>query len=352
MTFSPGLRGAVAALALAPAFAVAGVRGVVLLLAGMALTVLIWPLLARYALARPNARSSHSVPTPQGGGVAVILVALVGWLWLRGDTADASGIIAAALIGAVLLLAVVGAWDDIRPMPVLPRLALQTIAVAVVIVSAPAEWRLLPGSPPLWLERAFFVFCGLWFVNLTNFIDGIDGITVANFAPLAVGVVLLSLGGHASAGQGALAAAFLCGLLAFLPFNLPRARLFLGDLGSLPIGLIGGALLYDVAVHAGVAVALLLALYPMADATLTLLRRLMRGARVWEAHREHAYQRATASRPVGIVVAQVFGLNCVLLALAVWLAHHADPLLHAAGLGLGLLFTAALIAYFNRKQRG
>jgi UDP-N-acetylmuramyl pentapeptide phosphotransferase/UDP-N-acetylglucosamine-1-phosphate transferase len=336
-------------LALLPAFAVAGLPGLLLLVAGIALTVLIWPLLARYALARPNARSSHSVPTPQGGGVTVVAVALVGWLWLRGG----SGIDAAtaALIGGAVLLAIVGAWDDIRPMPVLPRLALQALAVAAVILSAPGDWRLLPGDPPLWLERAFFVFCGLWFVNLTNFVDGIDGITVANFAPLAGGVVLLSLGGHANPGHAALAAAFLCGLLAFLPFNLPRARLFLGDLGSLPIGLIGGALLYGVAVHAGVAVALLLALYPITDATVTLLRRLVRGARVWEAHREHAYQAGTAARPVAAVVAQVLALNVVLVLLALWLAPRPDPLLHAAGLGIGLLLTIGLMTYFKRSQR-
>jgi len=274
------------------------------------------PLFRRYAMARPNARSSHATPVPQGGGAAVAaatLLALGGALLLEGPVQSDAGSFG-WIAAAVLLLAAIGAADDIRNLPVAPRLGGQLLAVAiVVIVLHGAGGPVLP--LPYGLELLALVMAGAWFVNLTNFMDGIDGITLAGFMPLAAGAALVSL--QLGGLSVVLAPLFLGALAGFVWFNLPRARLFLGDVGSLPIGLLGGALLLDLAQHGAFAAAVILPLYHFADATSTLLGRMARGERVWEAHRRHAYQRAVdAGWSHGRVSGIVLALNAVLVGLA------------------------------------
>jgi UDP-N-acetylmuramyl pentapeptide phosphotransferase/UDP-N-acetylglucosamine-1-phosphate transferase len=282
-----------------------------------ALIVLLLPALRRHALARPNARSSHSMPTPQGGGIAVVVAtaavafAAVGWA-LRSDEVHLAWV-----LGAAVLVAGVGAIDDVRAMPVAPRLLLQALAVGAVIAALPADLRIVPALP-WWIERALLVVGGMWFVNLVNFMDGIDWMTVAEVVPVTAGLAAIGwLGALPPAGIVA-ALALLGAVLGFAPFNRPVARLFLGDVGSLPIGLLLAWLLALVAGHGQVVAALLLPLYYVADATLTLARRLMAGERVWQAHRTHYYQRATdRGFRVIEIVGRVFSVNVVLAALAV-----------------------------------
>jgi UDP-N-acetylmuramyl pentapeptide phosphotransferase/UDP-N-acetylglucosamine-1-phosphate transferase len=286
-------------------------------LAAAALIVLMRPLFARYALARPNARSSHRAPTPQGGGVAVVLggfIALVAVALLG----QAQGLAALAPLGvAIALLMGLGVVDDIRSLPALPRLALQAVAVVTVVATMPAELRALP-IVPLVVERSVEAFALLWFVNLVNFMDGIDWITVAETVPVAAGVYILSLFGAVAQTPALVALALLGAVLGFAPFNRPVAKLFLGDGGSLPIGLVMGWLLLQLAGNGHLAAALLLPLYYLADATITLARRWARGERIMEAHRSHFYQIATTRGfSVMAVVKRVFAANLVLLWLAV-----------------------------------
>ncbi len=286
-------------------------------LACAALIVVTRPLFARYALARPNARSSHKAPTPQGGGVAVVLggtLALVAGA-LAGQV---PGFVALAPlgIGAALLMGL-GVVDDILPLPALPRLALQAVAVMLVVVTMPANLRALP-IVPLVVERGIEAIALLWFVNLVNFMDGIDWITVAETVPVAAGVYILSLFGAVPQTAALVALALLGATLGFAPFNRPVAKLFLGDGGSLPIGLTMGWLLMQLAGNGYLAAALLLPLYYLADATITLARRWALGERVTEAHRSHFYQIATTRGfSVMEVVRRVFATNLVLLSLAV-----------------------------------
>lgn len=314
--------------------------------------VLLRPLLVRYALARPNARSSHRIPTPQGGGIAVLAGAFVGLglalLLVQLPADERQGLLLVAA-GAVLL-AVVGAWDDIRPLPAGIRLVLQAAGVALVVFCAAPEIRLLPALP-LPVERGLALLAGVWFVNLVNFIDGIDWITVAGIAPLAGALVLAGLHGTLDPASSLLAAALLGGLLGFAPFNKPVAKIFLGDVGSLPIGLITAYLLYRLAGTGALAAALILPLYPVLDATITLLRRLARGEKVWQAHRSHFYQQATDNGfSVLQVVAQVALLDLVLVLLAG--ASLAFPAFWAqlACLLAALALTGALLHRFSRKR--
>jgi UDP-N-acetylmuramyl pentapeptide phosphotransferase/UDP-N-acetylglucosamine-1-phosphate transferase len=297
--------------------------GVPLLIVSAAATsgliLLLRPLLHRYALALPNARSSHKIPTPQGGGIAVIgitiavvTVAVIAFPQLGGGSI--AWLLTALVVAAAL--AVVGAIDDIRVIGTVPRLLLQMVAIGAVIAAMPSELRVVSWVP-WWWERALLLLAMAWFVNLVNFMDGIDWMTVAEAVPVTAGLILIgALGGLPP--YGVVVALALCGaMLGFAFFNRPVAKLFLGDVGSLPIGLLLGWLLLLVAVRGHIAAALLLPLYYVADATLTLLRRLLRGERIWEAHRSHFYQRAMdGGFDVLGIVSRVFAVNIALVILA------------------------------------
>jgi UDP-N-acetylmuramyl pentapeptide phosphotransferase/UDP-N-acetylglucosamine-1-phosphate transferase len=301
--------------------------------AGMILVLL--PALRRHALAHPNARSSHRIPTPQGGGIAVLgaamaVIAAAVALGLGGPPAQQGPLWWA--LGAAVLIALVGVADDISPIGVVPRLALQTVAVGLTIASLPVEFHIVP-MLPWWIERTFLLIACLWFVNLTNFMDGIDWMTVAEFVPLAAGLAIAGLLGALPPYSVAVALALAGGLIGFAPFNRPVARIFLGDVGSLPIGLLFGWLLVLLAGRGHIAAALVLPLYYVADATLTLLRRIARHEPFWQAHRTHFYQRATdRGWSVSGIVTCVFLVNVTLVALATATVLRPGPLMDAAAL--------------------
>ncbi|MBN9004595.1 MAG: glycosyltransferase family 4 protein [Rhizobiales bacterium] len=272
------------------------------------------PVLQRYALAKPNARSSHSLPTPQGAGIAVIAATLVTAAAFAAMTRTEISIYA---LGATFFIAVVGAADDVRSLPVLARLLAQAIAVGAILSTWPDDTRIFPLGP-LWIERGILLLAGIWFVNLVNFMDGLDWMTVAEAVPIAGAIVALGLLGYLPPMTAVVAGALGGALIGFAPFNRPIAKVFLGDVGSLPIGLLLGWCLLELAYRGHLVAALLLPLYYLADATITMLRRLATGETIWAAHRSHFYQRATDNGfTVLRVVTTTFALNLVLGALAI-----------------------------------
>lgn len=316
------------------------------------LIVVLHPLLYRYALAKPNARSSHRMPTPQGGGIAVMAATIVATAFGLFTLAFSLAAPLVAAFAAALVMACVGAADDIRPLGVAPRLALQTLAVAVVIFALPSDLRVV-GFLPLWIERLLLIVGGLWFVNLVNFMDGIDWMTAAEIAPISA--ALVALGCVGALGRDGIAVALALGgaMIGFAHFNRPTAKLFLGDVGSLPIGLLTGWLLVLLAAGGQLTAALLLPLYYLADATLTLLRRLSNGERVWQAHRTHYYQRATdRGFSVTEIVARVFAVNIALGALAVATAIADSFMADFAAFALGAALVGWLLYSFARKRDG
>lgn len=315
-------------------------------------TPLLHPLLIRYALARPNARSSHRVPTPQGGGIIVVgatTVVLAGVAALIPSSLS-DPVSLAVVFACTIALAAVGATDDIRPLDALPRLVLQAIAVLIVLAMLPSDLRIVPALP--WsIERALIFIAVLWFVNLVNFMDGIDWITVAEVVPVSAALALFGVMG-ALPQDATLVALALCGaMIGFAPFNKPVARLFLGDVGSLPIGLLLGWLLVLLA-GTHLAAAVLLPLYYVADATITLLRRLINGERVMQAHRSHFYQRALdGGLSVYQIVGRVFALNIALIVLATATLLSPSRLLHLAAVVAGCILVALLLSRFARVKR-
>ena len=281
---------------------------------------LIWairPLLLKHALAKPNARSSHRIPTPQGAGIAVIAATLVvaGLIIACADASNSNFPI--AVFGTTLFLAVVGFADDLKSIPVPRRLILQAISVGAILFAAPGDLRIVPALP-FWIERGLILLAGLWFVNLVNFMDGLDWMTVAEVVPITAAMIILGSLGEFPIPATVVAAALFGAMIGFAPFNRPVATIFLGDVGSLPIGLLLGWCLLQLAWHQHFASALLLPLYYLSDATVTLLRRMVRREPFWAAHRSHFYQRATDNGfTVLQVVREVFVLNLALAALAI-----------------------------------
>ena len=318
-----------------------------------ALIMLLLPLFRRYALARPNARSSHSDPTPQGGGVAVVLAVIL-TLGVqsasigpeRAELADAM-----PLGTAVVLLTVLGFIDDMFPIAPLRRLAVQAVAVILAVSMMPAELRAIP-IVPIAVERAAEIVAGLWFVNLVNFMDGIDWMTVAETVPCTASIFIFALLGAAPPPAGSVALALCGAMLGFAPFNRPVAKLFLGDVGSLPIGLLLFWLLLQLAGSGHLAAAMLLPLYYVADTTITLLRRIVRGERITEAHRTHFYQLAVVRKfSVMTVVQSVFAVNIALAVLAALSIRVSSAAFDLAALVVGGTLVAALLVMMWRGKR-
>ncbi|MBL8671797.1 MAG: glycosyltransferase family 4 protein [Alphaproteobacteria bacterium] len=249
-------------------------------------------LLRRQVLDRPNERSSHKAPTPRGGGIAVlaavasaggVLIAL-GWL---------APLPAAVLLALGLGLAALSFIDDLRGLPAFSRLLAHAVAAAagVALLLDPAR-PFAQGLLPPWLDAAAAFVTWLWFLNLFNFMDGIDGIAGSETLAIAAGATALGYGLAGAQSPFLLGLAITGAALGFLAWNWHPARIFLGDVGSVPLGYLLGWLLLALAQEGMWAAAVILPLYYLADATITILRRAARGERVWEAHRSHFYQRA------------------------------------------------------------
>jgi UDP-N-acetylmuramyl pentapeptide phosphotransferase/UDP-N-acetylglucosamine-1-phosphate transferase len=294
----------------------------------------------REILDRPVERSSHRVPVPRGAGLVLVPALLAGWLILAWHGAPHGTLLVTAAAAA---LAAVSWRDDVGGLAVPLRLALHAAAVAVGVFALPP---ILPGALPWGLDRALAGLLWLWFVELYNFMDGIDGIAGVETVALGAGIALV-LGGIG--GTAALALAAAAAALGFLCWNWHPARIFLGDVGSVPLGYLLGWLLLQIAASGFWAAALILPLYYLADASITLARRIARRAPFWQAHREHFYQRALGRDCDHAAVARLVALgNAALIVLAL-VSRHRPGL----ALLLAAVVTGSLLALLrHRAVRG
>ena len=286
----------------------------------------------RLALDRPNERSLHERPVPRTGGIAVVIGALTSLafganaLWLP--------------ITLALALAAVSFVDDLRGVPTAARLAAHLGAAAVFV------WYVLSPMHPVALAALCVAIA--WITNLYNFMDGSDG--------LAGGMALIGFGTYAAAaglvGDGALLVlnlALAAAALGFLVLNFPPAKIFLGDVGSVPLGFLAGALgivgwrddvwplWFPVLVFAPF----------IGDATATLLRRLVRGEKVWHAHREHYYQRLVRMG-AGHRGAALSGYALMLVCAGAALYGRAErPIVQAAAFGAASLVLVGVAAWID-----
>lgn len=284
-------------------------------------------------LDQPNARSLHVKPVPRAGGIAIWAGWFAGTLWLPGDK---------LWLGPLLAVIAISLLDDYRGVHPALRLLVQGVAAAA--------WVWLAG--PL-LNAVVAVLVIVWMANLYNFMDGSDGLAgtmaVVGFAAYA-GAAWLAAG-----AGGALCLALAAATLPFLAFNLPPARVILGDVGAVPLGfmaavfgIVGWQALWWPAWFP-----LLIFLPFIADASLTLCYRLLRGTRVWEAHREHFYQRLVQAgyghgRTLAIYAALMVGAAVSGLAVLAWAPRAGIALLVVWGVVLALVFAA--IEYHWRRR--
>ena len=282
------------------------------------LSFLLTAALYRYALARrlfdiPNTRSSHVVPTPRGGGVAIVLTFLLGLpVLVWADAIAWQGMF--GLGGAGAMVALVGFLDDHGHIAVRWRLLVHCVA---------ASWGLawMGGLAPLlvfgvvvdvgWLAQVLAALYLVWLLNLYNFMDGIDGLASIEGVTVCAGGALLYVLGAPMVVAWGTPILLLAATAGFLCWNFPPAKIFMGDVGSGFLGLmlgllsIQGAWLNPAFFWSWI---ILMGVF-VVDATLTLLRRLMRRQKLYEAHRSHAYQYASrkygAHRPVTLVVGAI-----------------------------------------------
>jgi Fuc2NAc and GlcNAc transferase len=242
----------------------------------------------------PNQRSSHAVPTPRGGGLAIVVCTLVAVLVMNLDGQLPLGYSAALILGGGLV-ALVGALDDRLGLPAHLRLLAHFAAAGIAVGFVGAVGSLSIGRSFVSFGYAAWpmTIVGIvWFLNLFNFMDGIDGIAISQALFMGVaGAVLAAMNGAPTAIVVAMCV-FSASCLGFVPLNWPPARMFMGDVGSgfLGFALAVFALATVVSGTLSVWTWILLSGTFLVDATVTLVRRLLRAEKLYQAHRSHAYQ--------------------------------------------------------------
>jgi UDP-N-acetylmuramyl pentapeptide phosphotransferase/UDP-N-acetylglucosamine-1-phosphate transferase len=319
-------------------------------LLAIAAAALSWSLIGLYARAslasrqldKPNERSMHRVPVPVGAGLAIVATALVLWPLSQG-----AGETPVVLLGCLAGLAVLSWLDDRRPLSPVLRLGAQALAVALCLALLPPHGR-VAAALPLPLERFALGLGWLWFINLFNFMDGIDGLAGSEAVAIALGYLLLLTHLGIDEPLGRLALIIAAASAGYLVWNWHPAKVFMGDAGSIPLGFLLGWLMIDLATKGYWSAAVILPLYFALDATITLFRRWLAGNKPWQAHREHFYQRAVlgGATPSGVVW-RVGAANLALLLLA--LASVQWPVL---ALGAAVASVVVLLALLEGLARG
>lgn len=255
----------------------------------------------------PNARSNHATPVPRGGGLAVVMAILIPTL-----VAD----IDLHIVLSILLLASISMMDDLISVPVWVRFLVQIVAVFIPLAFITPNF--VPMLSPA-TEKILIGIGWIWMINLSNFMDGVDGMSAVEAISIGLGVTLLTtFVDHFPdplSYYGMILAASACG---FWWWNKSPARIFLGDVGSIPLGFIMGYLLLQLALAGYVEAALILPAFYISDATITLFKRLYRGKTLWQAHSEHYYQKAARKgMKHNVIVRYVAGINVLLGFLAI-----------------------------------
>lgn len=253
-----------------------------------------------------NERSSHKKPTLRGGGLGIVLVTLPIAFLIIFLTDMESKKYLLALVFSSACIAAMGWLDDIKPRPALLRLIVQIVCVSVCLFFIPPVFDFLP----VWAEKIIFLLAWIWFINLYNFMDGIDGLAAsqAAFLAFALSIAFLDIKLIALIIMGA--------SMGFLRLNWHPAKIFLGDVGSTFLGFFLGGLMFINLNMDTIFPLLTLSLLFTADATFTIIKRTIQGKKPWQPHKEHFYQRAVGS---GIshssFVARAMGINFILLIL-------------------------------------
>jgi len=317
-------------------------------LCGIGLYLLNRLLPERFLAARMSSRSNHATLARQIGGLALI-PAIIATLLIFAPDLEINSHLALCLTAASLLLWILGGLDDRYELSEIIRLGSQFAAAGLIVYGLGPDFRLLPELLPHWLEEVLIVVALVVSINVTNFMDGLDLMTAAGIGIPLAGIGILAavgLAGLESGGIGIIAAG---GVLGFALFNRPPATIFLGDSGSLPLGLITGTALILLARETHIAVALILPLYYILDAGTTIVMRLSQGENILKAHSKHAYQAAKRSGwSVLKVIGHVALLNVILIVALLTLD---NTITQVAVLLVAIVATLVLLLDFRGRFR-
>lgn len=254
--------------------------------------ILIYALTKKHILAIPNQRSNHKKPVPVGGGLAIISAILLGIALYTYQHGLCFSLIYLAI--SIIICSIVSIIDDVKTISVPIRLLTQTISVYLILLSVPMYNRpLIITFAPLIIEKILIAITLLGFINIYNFMDGIDGLTASQTIYIATTILLFSI----IDPQIDISISYLClsvvgACFGFLVYNWQPAKIFMGDVGSVTLGLICGWLLLNLAIHGYIAAAIIIPGYYLADGITTILKRLIQKKKIWQAHSEHCYQLA------------------------------------------------------------
>jgi UDP-N-acetylmuramyl pentapeptide phosphotransferase/UDP-N-acetylglucosamine-1-phosphate transferase len=297
---------------------------------------------ARGAVATENDRTMHTGIIPKGGGLPLLVSVIAVTSAFHPLTA-----LAPPILAALVALAVLSWRDDVSPLPAAVRFPVHLGAAALFVMSLPGEVTVFQGWLPLALDRVLTILALTWMMNLYNFMDGINGIAGAETVAIAGGYWLIGATAASTLSYLPLAATLVGASAGFLVWNCrEKALVFLGDVGSVPLGFLTGALMIDLAIKGYLVAALILPSYFLADATITLLRRLMRGEKVWEAHKTHFYQRA--AQGYGRHLPVVAWISYANLLLIYWAVEFQDGGTKWAALALAAAILVPLLILFDR----
>ncbi len=239
----------------------------------------------------PNQRSNHKKPIPVGGGVAIISAILLGTTIYTYQYGLCFPIY---LIASTLACATISIIDDIKTVSVPVRLLIQMISVYLLLLSLPSyNTPLIINFVPLAIEKTMVAIALLGFFNIYNFMDGIDGLASSQTIYIATTVLVFSIiDSHINPFISYLCLSIIAACSGFLIYNWYPAKIFMGDVGSITLGLICGWLLLNLAIDGYVVAAIIIPGYYLADSLTTIIKRLIQKKKIWQAHSEHFYQLA------------------------------------------------------------
>lgn len=299
-------------------------------------------LVAKAIMDIPNERSMHSTPVPRGGGLALMAVIMTGLLYYMPNP---------YILSSIALLMIVSWIDDKKGLSSALRLGAHLLAAFIGSFALGEHAVIFHNFLPFWLDRILLIVGWAWFMNLYNFMDGIDGITATQTITCALGIGLFTYMLHLPLESGVELSVIIIGACtAFLFFNWHPAKLFMGDVGSIPLGFLIGFLLLKLALSGYVLSALILPLYYLLDSGITITRRALRGEKVWEPHKEHFYQRATAAigHPAPVIFSVLIANLCLIAAAGVAVS---EPLISSfiAAIVVSALFLRLSFASRNKS---
>ena len=298
----------------------------------------------------PNKRSSHTNATIKGAGLVLVPVLAIMFLFidygLKLPGANKDMIMTHYIVAGLIILAAVSWIDDLYGLTITIRLAVQLIVITIVLLSSYEQIYFFPSIVPVWAWFLFLLLSWAWFTNLFNFMDGVDGISAVQSFSICLGVIGIAIinGWEASGQWHSIAIAGVS--LGFLWWNWHPARIFLGDVGSIPLGFLLAWLLYGLVVDGFYIQVIILPLYYIVDATLTITIRLFKSQNIWESHRDHFYQKAVqgglSHDRVSLTIAFLNIFLIVFAVLALWFP--------VTSLSASIISTIFTIIYFGTRK--